>query len=75
MLILVRRIGKTVMVGNDVAITVLSIRGNQVGLGISAPTNIAVYRKEVFDRIKANGKPDADDGGRSADDGERSAEG
>lgn len=53
MLILTRRVGETVMIGNDVIITVLGVKGNQVRVGINAPKNIALHRKEVHERIKA----------------------
>ena len=52
MLILTRRVGETVMIGDDVAVTVLSVKGNQVRIGVDAPKDIAVHREEVFERIK-----------------------
>ena len=52
MLILTRRIGEALMVGNDVSITVLGVKGNQVRLGIDAPKDIAVHREEIFNKIK-----------------------
>lgn len=52
MLILTRRVGETVMIGNDVTVTVLGVKGNQVRVGINAPKNIAVHREEIFERIK-----------------------
>lgn len=52
MLILTRRVGETVMIGNDVTITVLGVKGNQVRVGINAPKDIAVHREEVFERIR-----------------------
>lgn len=55
MLILTRRIGETVMVGDDVSITVLGVKGNQVRVGISAPKSIAVHREEIYRRIKNEG--------------------
>lgn len=52
MLILTRRVGETVMIGNDVTVTVLGVKGNQVRVGINAPKNIAVHREEIYERIK-----------------------
>jgi carbon storage regulator len=52
MLILTRRVNDTVMIGSDVTVTVLGVKGNQVRIGINAPKNVAVHREEVFERIK-----------------------
>ena len=52
MLILTRRTGETVMIGNDVTITILGVKGNQVRIGINAPKSIPVHREEVYERIK-----------------------
>ena len=52
MLILTRRVGETVMIGDDVTVTVLGVKGNQVRVGINAPKNVAVHREEIFERIK-----------------------
>jgi len=52
MLILSRRVGEAVTIGNEVTITVLSVKGNQVRLGVQAPKHIAVHRQEVFQRIQ-----------------------
>lgn len=52
MLILTRRIGETVMVGDDVTITVLGVKGNQVRLGVNAPKDVAVHREEIYERIQ-----------------------
>lgn len=58
MLILTRRIGESVNIGDDVQITILGVRGNQVRVGIEAPQNVGVHREEIYERIKqerANG--------------------
>ncbi len=52
MLILTRRIGETVVVGDEVTVTVLGVKGNQVRWGINAPKRVAVHREEIYARIK-----------------------
>ncbi len=52
MLILTRRVGETVMIGNDVTVTVLGVKGNQVRIGVNAPRDVAVHREEIYERIK-----------------------
>lgn len=52
MLILTRRVGETVMIGGDVTVTVLGVKGNQVRIGVNAPRDVAVHREEIFERIK-----------------------
>jgi carbon storage regulator len=69
MLILTRRVGESLRIGDDVAVTVLNVQGNQVRLGIEAPKSVSVHREEVFNRIaqESAGRdtspspPDADD--------------
>ena len=67
MLILTRRAGETVMIGSDVTITVLGVKGNQVRIGINAPKDVAVHREEIYERIQsekaaeAGGKPEANE--------------
>lgn len=53
MLILTRRVGETLMIGDDVKITILGRNGNQVRIGIEAPKNVGVYREEIYQRILA----------------------
>jgi carbon storage regulator len=55
MLILTRRIGETIRIGQEVSVTVLDIRGNQIRLGVLAPKSMSVHREEVFRRIAAEG--------------------
>lgn len=57
MLLLTRRTGESLIIGNDTTITVLGIKGNQIRLGIEAPKNITVNRSEVWDRIQNNISP------------------
>lgn len=52
MLILTRRIGETVMIGDDVTVTVLGVKGAQVRVGVNAPKSVAVHREEIFKRIQ-----------------------
>ena len=59
MLILTRRVGESVVIGEDVTVTVLGVKGNQVRIGINAPKTVAVHREEIFERIK-NGRAAGD---------------
>ncbi len=70
MLILTRRAGETVMIGSDVTITVLGVKGNQVRIGINAPKDIAVHREEIYERIqneKAGASEPAKDTAKTAE--------
>ncbi|HKJ94178.1 MAG TPA: carbon storage regulator CsrA [Gammaproteobacteria bacterium] len=60
MLILTRRVGETLMIGDEVTVTVLGVKGNQVRVGVNAPKNVSVHREEIYDRIQ-NEQPE--DGG------------
>ncbi len=52
MLILTRRMGESLMIGDDVSVTVLGVKGNQVRLGINAPKDVSVHREEIYQRIQ-----------------------
>ena len=52
MLILTRRVGEALMIGDDISISVLGVKGNQVRIGIDAPREVSVHREEIFNRIK-----------------------
>jgi len=52
MLILTRRVGETLMIGDNVTVTVLRVKGNQVRLGVNAPKDVSVFREEIFERIQ-----------------------
>jgi carbon storage regulator len=56
MLILTRRVGETLVIGDDVKVTVLGVKGNQVRVGIDAPKNVSVHREEIYLRIAAESK-------------------
>ena len=52
MLILTRRVGETLIIGDDVSVTVLGVKGNQVRLGVNAPRTVSVHREEIYQRIQ-----------------------
>ncbi|MDX9875701.1 MAG: carbon storage regulator CsrA [Spongiibacteraceae bacterium] len=61
MLILTRRIGETLVVGDEVTITVLGVKGNQVRLGVNAPKDVAVHREEIYQRIQKEKQDENDE--------------
>jgi len=65
MLILTRRVGETLMIGDEVTVTVLGVKGNQVRIGVNAPKDVAVHREEIYERIKR--EQDADTPAETAD--------
>jgi carbon storage regulator len=53
MLILTRRVGESVVIGDDIGVTILGVKGNQVRIGVTAPKDVTVHRQEIYERIKS----------------------
>ncbi len=60
MLILTRRVGETLMIGDEVTVTVLGVKGNQVRIGVNAPKEVAVHREEIYERIRKEQEGEVD---------------
>jgi carbon storage regulator len=60
MLILTRRVGEALMVGDEVTVTVLGVKGNQVRIGVNAPKHVSVHREEIYERIRAEQQAELD---------------
>lgn len=55
MLILTRRVGETLIIGDEVSVTVLAVKGNQIRIGVDAPKEVSVHREEIYQRIQSEG--------------------
>lgn len=56
MLILTRRLGEVIIIGDDIKVTVLGVKGNQVRLGVAAPKEVSVHREEIWERVRLEGE-------------------
>ena len=65
MLILTRRSGESLMIGHDITVTILGVKGNQVRMGINAPKSVAVHREEIYERIQREMRKRTDDADRA----------
>ena len=70
MLILTRRVGESIMAGDDITVTVLGVKGNQVRIGVNAPKDVAVHREEIYSRIQ-EGDDNTQGGDNEEQDGKR----